>query len=249
MANNDAIIASALSRPRPGTTPKADPVPVADPVSVGLELSEIEYRPAKWFKENPANEVFRSLKSAQYLDDLEADIRAVGVTDPLIAMSDGLIIAGESRVLCARRIDEAMRLPVRLVLSDLSPEEQEKRLLLNNLLRFEIPEDTRLVLSRRAGIFEIPRTEAAEKLGKSLRQVKRDAAIVRDAEEIAAEKGRDEIAPEDVQAARDKRNGVRKATSTGNNKVITMLLPILSEMDAEGGACREYADKIRKVLG
>lgn len=243
------IISQATASPRPGTARTIhEPTPQA--VIAGLELSEIVYKPSSWFRLNPANEVFRALKTPEYLADLQADIRKVGVTDNLVAMPDGLIIAGESRVICARFIDTEMKLPVRIVLSDLSAAEQEKRLILSNLLRFEIPEDTRLVLAKKAGLFSAPRVEAAATMGKSLRQVKRDAATIREAESLAASDGRDELTTADVSKAREKKNATRKSPSTGSQKVaIIQLETILLKLETRGGAYAESAHFIREELG
>lgn len=247
----DDIISNATASPRPGAS-RAIHEPTAAAVIAGLELSDTIYKPVSWFHLNPANEVFRALKSEAYLADLEADICANGITDNLVAMPDGLVLAGESRVIVAGRISADYKLPVRLVLSPLTEEEQERRLILSNLLRFEIPENVRLVLARRVGLFsDIPRAEAAETMGKSLRQVKRDAAVLRDAEKLAQDAGRAEPTPEDVAAARERKNGTRKdkKPSTGKDSVRILLSPTLELMDEEGGKCAEYANQIREVLG
>ena len=249
MSKHSDIIAAATASPRPGAA-RAIHEPTPQAVIAGLELSEIVYKPSSWFHLNPANEIFRALKSEAYLAELQADIRENGITDNLVAMPDGLILSGESRVICARFIDPDMKLPVRIVLSDLSPADQEKRLILSNLLRFEIPEDTRLVLAKRAGLFSAPRADAASTMGKSLRQVKRDAAVIRDAETLAADSGRTEPTPDDVKAAREKRNTTRKSPSTPSKKIaIIQLDSILQKLEARGGAYAESAKFIREELG
>lgn len=250
MPKYDAIISSATATPRPGTA-SAIHAPTPPAVTAGLELSDIVYKPASWFRLNPSNEVFRSLKTEQYLADLEADIRENGVTDNLVAMPDGLILSGESRVICSQRIDPEKRLPVRLVLSDLEPAEQEKRLILSNLLRFEIPENLRLMLYRKVGLFsEVSRPEAAEVMGKSLRQVKRDAAIIKDAEALAAEDGRAEPEAADIEAARNKRNAARKTPSTSGKKVDTIKLEsALLRLEELGDNYAESARIIREAIG
>jgi len=249
MSKNADIIAAATASPRPGTA-RAIHEPTPPPILAGLELSEIVYKPASWFRLNPANEIFRALKSEQYLADLEADIRANGVTDNLVALPDGLVLSGESRVIVAGRISADCRLPVRIVLSDLSPEEQERRLILSNLLRFEIPEDVRLVLANKAGLFsDLTREEAAATLGKSLRQVKRDAATIREAEDLARENGRDEAAPADIEAARAKRNEARKSSTSGKKVDTIKLESALLRLDELGGNYAESANLIRGAIG
>ena len=61
MPKYDATISAALSRPRPGKS--AAPETKIEPAAVGLELSEIEYKPVSWFRLNPANEVFRAVET------------------------------------------------------------------------------------------------------------------------------------------------------------------------------------------
>lgn len=250
MPNYTAVISSATVKPRPGVA-RAAATPTPAVVTDGLELSEIVYKPASWFRPNPANEVFRALKTDAYLADLEADIRANGVTENLVAMADGLILSGESRAICGARIGPDYKLPVRLVLSPLSEEEQEKRLILSNILRFEIPEDVRLVLAKRAGLFsDVTREEAAAAMGKSLRQVKRDAAVLREAEERAQAEGRAEPTPGDVAAARDKRNANRRAPSTPKRRVdIIKLESTLAELDGMGGEYKAAATIVRGAIG
>ena len=146
-AKLSAQLATAYAKPRPGTVATAAPEP--QPASAGLELSEIMYKPRSWLRMNPENEIFRALKSPQYFDDLERDIREAGaILNPLIAMPDGLLLEGESRLLMAERIGMA-KLPVRIVLSALDESEQRRRLWLGNLSRFEVDEDTRLLLYSR----------------------------------------------------------------------------------------------------
>jgi hypothetical protein len=208
----------SAARPRPGSQARPVEQPVEAQVSGGLELSEILYKPLSWFRHNPENAIFRALKSERYFADLERDIREAGeIITPLIAMPDGLLIEGESRVTVAGRLGIS-KLPVRIVLSELAPDEQRKRLWLGNLSRFEIDEDTRLLLYARIwpGYFKgdtvsppATKAEIAEATGKSERQVVRDKRLIEKAAEYAEAKGRD-IAPEDVKAARGAVNEVRR---------------------------------------
>jgi len=242
------VLSSALSSPRPGRA-AAGPAIDAGQVVTGLELSDIEYRPISFFKENPVNDIFRSMKSAKYMADLAKDIADAGIVNPLVAMPDGLLLEGESRLLVARQLG-LKRLPVRLVASPLSDAEQEKRLLLGNLMRFEIGEDARLLLLARAGFYSdtVTRAETAEKTGKSVRQVIRDAQIVEAAEEIAEAQGKAAPTVEDVQAAREQKNEVRRVTSKDNVRIL--LEPILEEMLAEEEYIAGwYARKIKEVMG
>lgn len=247
MPKNSSVLESALSTPRPGTT-SAPTLAPAETVAAGLELSDIEYRPASFFTLNPANEVFRAMKPEAYLADLARDIAENGITDPIIAMPDGLIIAGESRLVCAERAG-LKKLPVRFITSDLSADEQEKRLVLNNLLRFEIDKDTRLALLYKVGFYDRPAAEAADSLGISPRQVKRDRADIREAERIAAEKGKSAPEAEEFREARETRREARRSSTPSEKVGIIRIESILAEMDALGGELAEYATKIREALG
>jgi hypothetical protein len=251
MANKTAsVLSDAFTNPRPGNI--SAPVASSPAIIEGLELSEIAYKPVSFFRENPVNEVFRGLKSAQYMTDLEADIAESGIVNPLVAMSDGLLLEGESRLIVARRIG-LERLPVRLVLSPLSEKEQEKRLLLGNLLRFEIDTDTRHVLLRKIGFFdkkELSRTEAAEKVGLSERQFKREVAIDKDAEKIAENKGKAAPDISDIKEAREVKNQARRKPSTDTKKVdIIQLESALLSLTERGGEYAESAEIIKGAIG
>jgi hypothetical protein len=258
-----SVISAALATPRPGSkpaTPRKAPAPAA---SEGLELSDIEWKPLGWFKLNPANDVFRKLKTAQYYADLERDIRKDGIINALVAMPDGLLIEGESRLIVAERIGLA-RLPVRIVLSTLMPVEQERRLLLGNLGRFEIDEDTRIALYCRVwpgyfrGISEDgpTRAEIAAAAGKSERQTIRDAKIGRAASKIASEAGKDAPDAEDVKAARAEAAAKRREGSTSKYDVLILKLQsALDEIERRASESLhpegflESADIIREAAG
>lgn len=212
----------------------------------GLELSEIQYKPLSWFKHNPENEIFTNQKKPAYWQALERDIREAGtVLSPLIALMDGLLIEGESRLTIARKLEgEGIagfdRLPVRQVLSTLTLEEQRKRLYLGNLSRFEIDEDTRAALyaqiwpdlthegkpgrvsTGNTATVAVKRTEAVRELARGAglkeRQAWNEAGVIADAARIAREEGAEAPRPEHIRKAREKRNAERrvKAKSTGN---------------------------------
>jgi len=245
-----ATIAATMSTKRPGKASQA-PAAVA-PTLEGLELSDIAYKPASWFRENPANAIFRPLKSEAYLADLKRTIKKHGIVTPLVAMPDGLLIQGESRLLVARKLGIA-KIPVMLILSPLSTEEQERVLILDNVSRFEIDEDTRLALFAKVwpgyfkGTGEGPgRASIAKSVGKSERQIIRDAAVVKAAAEIS---GGDPITPEHIGQAREKKNQERRA-STSNQKLDTMTLrSALDKLDARGGDFAEAAEFIRGEVG
>lgn len=172
----------------------------------GLELSQILYKSIDFFKPNPCNTVFDALKTESQLDALYRDIdNARAIINPLIAMPDGTIVEGHSRLNVAKRLSEEGKglgtLPVRIITTPLTAEEVKQRVYLGNLSRFEIDEDTRILLyaeiwpdyfysDRKAGRKSdhgdtITASKISEKLGKSIPQIKRDAAIYRKASKHA----------------------------------------------------------------
>lgn len=216
-ARLSSMLADACTTPRPGIAHVEKPEPA--PVSAGLELSDVLHKPRTWFHFNPENAIFRDLKSPQYFDDLERDIREAGaILNPLIAMPSGLLLEGESRLLMAERIG-IERLPVRIVLSPMSEDEQRKRLWLGNLSRFEVSDTVRLSLYSRIwpgyykGEGAAPKVaEIAEAQGVDVRTVKRGKATVKRAQEIASEEGRDEPTVKDIEAAKAEKNEARRST-------------------------------------
>jgi hypothetical protein len=275
-ADKSLLSISDAIRSRPGSPAKpASPLPsVAD----GLELSDIIFKPLSFFRYNPANEIFRAIKTEQYFNDLERDIREAGqILEPILAMPDGLIISGESRFIVADGIechDEKgvfARLPCRLILSPMSVEEQERRLYLANLSRFEVDEDTRLLLYARIwpGYFSPGDTvapapaiaEIMEATGKSKRQVIRDGALVREAVTKATDEGRQATAS-DIAEAREVRNEVRRAAPVASsapveNPLVSRIRRIVLEL-MEKSACSpddakyayiDAAEMIKAALG
>jgi hypothetical protein len=213
-----------LSEPRTGyksemLRPSAEKAPSL--ATEGLELSELQIKPVDWFKPNPANVVFDCLKTPGYWDALKRDIREVrAIINPIIALPDGTILEGHSRVkvACELRAEglDLGRLPVLIVTSQITSAEAERRVYLGNLSRFEIDEDTRLALYAKVWP-EYYLTESSNRgrpkntdtvsdfssaksvaraTGQSTRQVERDRATVRAAQVLAKAEGKG--APEAV---------------------------------------------------
>lgn len=252
MANKEATIAAALAETRPGHTQA--PIAPAPSVTEGLELSDIVLKPVAWFRENPANAIFRPLKSDRYLEDLRRDVEEFGIVNPLVALQDGTLLEGESRVHVARDLGLA-RLPVRVVLSEVSEADQARRLWLGNLSRFEIDENTRLALYARIWpeAYKSERVKdraaVAEATGKSERQVSRDAGIVREAAELAKAEGLTAPEPVHIATVRERKNEERKA-AVGPRKIDAAALEsALHDLKARGGQYAESAEFIRKAVG
>jgi hypothetical protein len=218
-------------------------VQVDSGVAEGLELGPLIYKPASWFCRNPDNQVFDTLKQTQsgYFENLRRDIKEAGaILNPLIATTSGLLIEGHSRLTVAMELG-ITQLPCRLILSDLGADDLRKRVYLGNLSRFEIDEHTRLALyttiwpdfftkvgqpGRKSdhgdtnggtGISDhgdpIQAKDLAEVLGKSEPQIKRDRARAVKATKLARANGRDLPTPDDVRAASEEENEVRRGKS------------------------------------
>jgi len=117
----------------------------------GLELSEIMYCDLSKLKVHELNaEWFDKDKAAspQYMDGLYRDIRENGIRDPLIVLPDWRILEGHSRRLIAMRLaDEGTPLkaiPYRMVLEELPEQKVLELLVLGNLSRFAVSENTRI---------------------------------------------------------------------------------------------------------
>ena len=203
----------------------------------GLELSrEVDYRKPSFFKGHPENKIFDNLKTREYLDALKKDIQDAGaIVNPLIALPDGTLIEGHSRLIVAQELEAEGKtlgpLPVRFILSPMTPEEQARRVFLGNLSRFEIDQDTRLALYARIwpGYFtqEIQRGRPkkdntvlpfpdspkiiAEQTGVHEGHIKRIAKVTRTATVKAKEEGKDFPEPDHIAQARKEANTARKA--------------------------------------
>jgi len=150
------------------------------------------------------------------------------------------------------------RLPVRLVLSPMAQDEQERRLYLGNLSRFEVDENTRLILNARvwpgyySGKGDAPKlAEIAKAQGVTERQVKRDKVIMKEAAEIA---GSETVKPEHVQAARDKKNEARRSLVKSPDDAIIRVRRAVLGLKEKAEACDEgseaamaYLDAVRTI--
>ena len=222
----------------------------------GLALQDMVRRPLAWFKHNPENDVFAASKSPAYWQDLERDIREAGIIlSPLIAMPDGLLIEGESRLTIARKLSaEGLLdfdvLPVRIIKGELTEVEQRRRLYLGNLSRFEIDANTRATLYARIwpdltreakpgpassagkGVTEtVSVTSAVKDLAASAgiteRQAWNEKKVIEGAEAERKSEGAPVLRREHVQKARAKVNAARrgKAKAPAKRKAGFIRLP------------------------
>lgn len=144
----EMLMAPSAARPAVPVEPQQ-----ALPTLAGLKLSDIQMQPLAWFKDHPGNKVFDDAKAATpgYWRDLKRDItEARAILNPVIALIDGTILEGHSRIKLARElvgdIPSLAKIPTRIVASKITAEEAERRLYLGNLSRFEMDEDTCLAL-------------------------------------------------------------------------------------------------------
>lgn len=217
----------------PKTTPEVSPA-VTRAID-GLQLSDLQFKSIDFFKAHPANAVFDRLKTPNYWRDLKRDIsEAKAILDPVICSPDGTLIEGHSRIKIARELaSEGLdlgKIPTLIVTSPITAAEVERRIYLGNLSRFEIDEDTRLALYSKIwpGWYKtegpgpsvggetvsppLPtRAKTATDLGKSERQVKNDAALMREAEQEAKASGKTEPDIEDIRLAREKAKAKRRS--------------------------------------
>ena len=143
------------SAPRPGqhlirngtTSESPNPPPADQHLANGLELSEIMMRKTDTLQPDPENMEFEAMKAKQpgYWENLKRDIESAGILSPLLVSENGHVIAGHSRLKIAIELG-IQRVPVRLVLSNISQAEIRRRRRLDNLLRFEIDDATRIAM-------------------------------------------------------------------------------------------------------
>ncbi|NIZ47668.1 ParB/RepB/Spo0J family partition protein (plasmid) [Entomospira nematocerorum] len=144
-----ASLMNHLTAPRPGVVANE----VKKPIAVGIEedkanglvLSAVQLKEISFFSMNAMNSIFEGLKSREYYEQLKRDIAQDGIVNALIALPDGQLIEGHSRLQVAKELG-LPTVPVRFILSTLSQDEIKRRVYLGNLNRFEIPSDMRLIL-------------------------------------------------------------------------------------------------------
>ncbi len=246
-ADREARLIANVSGPRTGYIRKSKDEPTEPSLVIqGLEMSEVLSWPLDRFKPHPSNHVFDSAKSETYWRDLKRDILEAGaILNPLIVLPDGTLLEGHSRLRIAEELKaeghDLGRIPVRVVSSPITPEEAERRVYLGNLSRFEVDEDTRLNLYRkvwpdyfgqegkagrptknnRATVSPFPTTaqEIAKETGKSVRTIKSERAILRDAARRARDMGKPDPDIEDIRETRAKLNAQRRAKANPPGKV------------------------------
>jgi len=117
-------------------------------VPEGMKLSEVRYVAPHRLTPNPLNvEFFGKERDGSY-NELKANIAENGVLVPLIAKEDGTLLAGHNRLSIAVELRKE-RVPVQYVTQRLSPEDERKLVVNDNLLRRQFTADERLALYRK----------------------------------------------------------------------------------------------------
>lgn len=138
---------SHLTALRPGvaSATKSVALGIEEDKADGLVLSGVQLKEITFFTVNELNTIFEGLKSQEYYEQLKRDIAQDGIINALIALPDGQLIEGHSRLKVAQELG-LHNVPVRFILNTLSAAEMKRRVYLGNLNRFEIPFDIRLIL-------------------------------------------------------------------------------------------------------
>ena len=256
-AEREARLIANVSGPRTGYTPETNvELTAPSPVVKGLKLSDVQLWPLERFKPHPSNHVFDSAKTDAYWRDLRRDIIEAGaIINPVIALPDGTLLEGHSRLRIASDLAaegrDLGRIPVRVVSSPITPAEAERRVYLGNLSRFEIDQDTRAVLyakiwpdlTREAkpgpvsgaqrGVTEtVSVTSAVKELaaspGISERQAWNEKRVLEGAEAERKAEGVENIGQKHVKKARAKVNALRREKAKapeGKSGRLTLKLP------------------------
>lgn len=172
-----------------------------------VDLKNTIPKPLSFFKEHKDNKIFDDLKNPTYWKNLKRDIEEnQGIENPVICFKDGTLIEGHSRIKILKELVEEGKIPKSYKVPTLyfkgTKKEGNKRLILGNLNRFEIPFSKRIQLWKELGYFgegdtvspPFTNKELSEILNLSERQVQRVKAILREVEEPTTSRG-DTVSP------------------------------------------------------
>lgn len=113
-----------------------------------IAMSEIKKVKPTELYENPLNSSFFDPEAAEHLKKLKEDIQTRGILVPLIAKTDGMLLAGHNRLLVARELNLPL-VPVQYVQEQLSEEGEREFIIKDNLLRRQLSTDQRISLYKR----------------------------------------------------------------------------------------------------
>jgi hypothetical protein len=202
-----------------------------------LRIGPVDYWQPAHLHPCPHNAIFEMHKDENYWQQLRRDISDTGtIIDPLLILPDGTVVSGHSRLRIATELlaegrSEFAKIPTRVIRSPLTEKQIRDRVLLANLLRFEVDIDLRLLLF--AEVYEeyfgtdrprgvktetVSVSEIAATIGVSDRQLRNERAVYREATAIAEARG--DTAPKDADITESRRRQNRrrrqKAKSTGS---------------------------------
>lgn len=100
----------------------------------GMRLSDIHYVAPSELRANPMNSRFFKEESKGYFERLRNDIREKGILNPLLATTNGKLLAGHNRLRIAEEL-ELPSVPVQYVEESLSEDREKEIIIKDNLLR------------------------------------------------------------------------------------------------------------------
>jgi len=107
-----------------------------------LELSEVLYLKPSALKINHKNQDFFKKEDEDYFNNLQKDIEKRGILVPLIAKTDGTLLAGQNRLEVAIRLG-LEKIPVQQVTNELDEKQEQEFIIKDNLLRRQLTKEDR----------------------------------------------------------------------------------------------------------
>lgn len=111
-----------------------------------IKLSPVKHVSVDKLFPNKLNAFFK-VESSEYFTQLRDDISKRGIIVPLVAKSDGVLLAGHNRLLTAKVL-KYKTVPVQYVLQTLTLEDERKFVITDNILRRQLNRNERLALYR-----------------------------------------------------------------------------------------------------
>lgn len=151
-----------------------------------IPLSEVRNIAPSELTINTKNAEYFDRESDVHLQHLRDDVRKRGILVPLIAKTDGTLLAGHNRLLVAQELG-LKKIPVQYVQEELSEEREREFIVKDNLLRRQ------LSLEKRIGLYKLLYPDFEEKflnlneLPKAGRKNSKDNSVT--LEKIASETG------------------------------------------------------------
>lgn len=235
----------------------------------GIELLPIEEVKTEKLKPNSNNKIFDPLSGKDY-DRLKEDIRERGIIDPLICDKSFTLLTGHNRLRIALELG-LKEIPVRKIKSELSPKDEEKFLVLDNLLRRQLTakqKDYLILRFYEKEILEDNRGGDRKSLKNNDGKIKRENSPLIQKESLAKkierEIGISEATAKKILAKKRKALLPKKAndskpvkvTKTGHNKKViearlkkidSELKPLLSKVEKLETEKAELTKQLRKL--